>query len=544
MLNGVATLPTGDPEFTLGWGVIEWATRWLIQPDGLRAGEPWLPTDGQVQFLLWWYAVDKNGRWLYHHGALRRAKGSGKSPFAAVICLAELLGPVRLSHFDKDAPGGCVGKTVDMPLVQIAATTESQTANTMSMVRQMALKHSRVADHYVIDIGKTVFYTPTGGQLEIITSSAAAAEGARVTFAVEDETEHWRPSTGGADLASVLDRNLAKSNSRALETANAWEPGAESVAESTYEAWRAQEDGRTKGTSKILYDARIAPADTDLRKAKSLEAALAFVYEDCPWVDQKTIKERIWDLRTLPDVARRFYLNQPTAPEDAWVTPMEFKAIQATDRRIQDGEAVVMFFDGSKSNDATGLVGCAMSDGHIFTIGGWEPDPKNPESVVPVKEVDRAVENAFEKWNVIAFFADVREWESYAMDVWPSRYGDKLLVWAIPGGKKPEPVAWDMRTKDFIFTQATELCLGQIHDKSFTHDGNPMLVRHVENARRRNKRYGTVIGKESRGSRKKIDLAVCMIGARMLRRLAEDNPAWIRQNRPKSGNSGKVIVLS
>jgi hypothetical protein len=551
--DGTDTLPVGLPDLTLGWGVIEHANQWLTQPDGPGAGGPWVPTDRQARFMLWWYALDRNGRWLFHHAVRRLSKGSGKSPFAAVVALEELLGPVRLARFDKDAPGGCIGQTVPMPLVQIAATAESQTANTMRMVRQMCLKSSRVAREYSVDVGKTVFYTPTGGQLQVITSSAAAAEGAQVTFAVEDETEHWIPATGGPDLAATLDRNLAKSSSRGLETANAWEPGRESVAESTYESWRAQSEGRTKGSSSILYDAKIAPADTDLRDERSLMEGLSYVYQDCPWVDLETIRDRVYDLRTPPDVSRRYYLNQPTASEDAWTTPMDWAALEAAEtvneegvaaprRQIQDGEPIVMFFDGSKSRDATGLAGCAMSDGHIFTIGSWEPDPKDPNDEVPVSSVDGTVEKAFERWEVVAFFADVKEWEGFTKITWPDRYADKLLIHAVPGGKNPQAVAWDMRSKAFDFTAAAELTVDEMRERTFTHDGNPVMARHVENARRRLNRYGVSISKESKESPRKIDLAVCMIGARMVRRIVLASPEWQKRSKRGSGK-GRIIIL-
>ena len=65
------------------------------------------------------------------------------------------------------------------------------------------------------------------------------------------------------DLLATLDRNLRKSGSRMMETANAWEPGVGSAAEATWDAWVAQEEGRTRGASRILYDARVAPPDTE-----------------------------------------------------------------------------------------------------------------------------------------------------------------------------------------------------------------------------------------------------------------------------------------
>ena len=159
--NRLATLPEGEPTYTLGWQAWLWCRKWLIQPNGPRAGERFEPTVDQLRFLLWWYAVDpQTGEWLYNHGARRLAKGSGKSPFAAVLALIEFCAPVRLAGFKRsdDVPGWCVGKCVDMPLVQIAATAESQTANTMRMVRAFAPKGSELVREYGMDPGKTRYY--------------------------------------------------------------------------------------------------------------------------------------------------------------------------------------------------------------------------------------------------------------------------------------------------------------------------------------------------------------------------------------------------
>ena len=147
-------------------------------------------------------------------------------------------------------PGRVVGVPVAMPLVQIAATAESQTANTMRMVRAFAPKGSRVVEEHGLDPGKTVYYRLPEGTLQVITSSSTAAEGAEASFVVADETEHWRPSNGGPDLASTLADNLAKSGSRMLETCNAWVPGLDTVAEDSWDGWLAQEEGRTRGETR------------------------------------------------------------------------------------------------------------------------------------------------------------------------------------------------------------------------------------------------------------------------------------------------------
>nr|PZM98729.1 MAG: terminase [Thermocrispum agreste] len=532
----LSTLPEGVPQLTLGWEVVRWASKYLRHPNGPRAGQRWQFIDSQVRFLLWWYAVDEEGRWLFHHGVRRLAKGSGKSPFAALIALAELCAPVRVDDFDPKAPGGVRGKPVSMPWVQIAATSEAQTANTMRMVRALAAKGSRVVEEFHLDPGKTQYYKHPDGKLEVITSSATSAEGAEITFAVEDETEHWLPAGRGPELAETIDRNLAKSGSRALETCNAWEPGAGSVAEATWDAWVAQEEGRTRGTSRILYDSRIAPPDTDLADEESLMRGLEFAYGDCWWVDLRVIRDRIWDPRSKPDKSRRFYLNQPTAADDAWTTPMAWAALTDTTQVVADGEEIVAFFDGSKSRDATALIGCRVSDGYIFTLGVWEPDTAHDtESVVPVAEVDAAVARMFDRYKVLAFFGDVKEWEGFVKVTWPERYGDDLLVWAVPEGKDPQPIAWDMRSRVHDFTLACELAETEIKERRFAHDGDSRVARHVANARRRPNRWGVSIGKETPDSPLKIDAAVCVIGARMVRRLVLGSPKYKLRKKARSG---------
>lgn len=536
MADGEITLPPGLPERTLGWGVIRWIAKYLRHGNGPRAGKPFRVTDSQARFLLWFYAVDENGRWLFDRGARRWPKGSGKSPFGAAHALAEFLGPVRLDYFDDDVDGGCVGKPQPAAHVQIAATSEKQTANTMKHVRMMTPKGSRIVREYNIDTGMLRHITPDGGILEVITSSAAAAEGAEVTFAVADETEHWTPPRGGPALMEVLERNLTKTGSRLVETLNAFEFGEGSTGEATWDMYVAQRDGRTRGESRVLYDARI-PAGVDLTDEDDLLAGLLFAYGDTAdvaggWVPIRAQMNYILNGKTPASVARRFFLNQPDASTDAWTTSHEWAALADATRVVEDGEDIALFFDGSISRDATALIGCCMSDGYVFTLGVWEPDPNDDDDRVPVASVDATVERAFERYTVLGFFSDVREWESFAKVTWPERYADQLLVASVPTGKDPQTIAYDMRGRLDEFTKATELCLDEIERGMFAHDGDPRVARHVANARRRPHRNGGIaIGKESKDSPKKIDAAICVIGARMVRNQVLASKAYARRSR-------------
>lgn len=112
------------PEYSVGWDVIEWMNEYLLMPGGPRAGENFEPTLEQVRFLLWWYAVDENGKFIYRNGTLRRMKGWGKDPLCAAMALAELCGPVAFSHMDEE--GIPVGKRRHGAWIQIAAVSQDQ----------------------------------------------------------------------------------------------------------------------------------------------------------------------------------------------------------------------------------------------------------------------------------------------------------------------------------------------------------------------------------------------------------------------------------
>jgi len=549
-LDRLITLPAELPKLTLGWEAVAFGTKYLRQPNGPHAGRRWEPTLTQVRFLLHWYGVDESGEWLYRRAIRRLAKGSGKSPNAAVIALVELCANVRLKDFDVNAPGGCVGKPVSLPLVQIAATAEVQTENTMRMVRAFAPRGSRIVKDFGLDPGEKRYNKAGGGKLHVLTSSSSAAEGGEATCVIGDEPEHWLPGNRGPEFAATLADNLAKSGSRMIETCNSWEPGKGSVAEASWNAWVAQEEGRTRGSTKILYDARVAPPgailtdDADLSKGEmGVTEALEFVYDDCWWAARDAIKERIWDLQASAADSRRKYFNQPTADEDSWITPQDWAKLSAPDDVVAAGESVVLFFDGSKSRDATALIGCRMSDGFVFVVGIWEPDTAhNANDVVPVAAVDSAVIAAFEKYDVVAFFADVQEWQGFAKVTWPDRYKDQLLIMAAPSAREAQWIAWDMRSRAYDFAEAAETCLEEILQQRFTHDGNAVMARHMGNARRHDHRGRTSISKESPDSPRKVDAAVCVIGARMVRRLVLVSKEWEKRQHRGSGK-GRVILL-
>lgn len=519
-----------NPTRTLGFDALAWGVTNLLQPDGPDSGGPFIPTGEQQRFILWWYAVDATGRFLYPSGMMMRMKGAGKDPLGAFLCLVELLGPCRFAGWRED--GTPVVVPHPDPWVAVAAVSQEQTNNTMRLLPSMVSDALR--EKHGIEAHKEIWHTTTG-TLQAFASSYRALEGKRLTFTLCNETHHWVPSNQGHDIMKTIEDNSVKSRdgaSRTLAITNAHVPGEDSVAERMWDGYHDWLSGRLMGDRPpFLVDALQAPPETDLADDESLRRGILAARGDAVWLDVDRIVARVRDPRNPPERSRRMYLNQVVAAEDAWVTAYEYDACTAPHKTVSRDDEIVMFFDGSKSDDSTALVGCRVSDGHVFVIAAWDR-PGGAAGVdweVDKDAVDHAVTKAIEERNVVAFWGDVLHFEGLH-DRWSALVGPRAVLWA-QEGKYRHATAWDMRGKEKEFTLACERMAADIRaayqdrqagksvdELEFTHDGDPALRAHVLNVRRRPNRWGVGIGKEHRMSARKIDRAVCMVGARMLRR--------------------------
>lgn len=501
--------PEGWPELSLGRSVVGWVYDHLLQPDGPRAGMPWRYTNEQLQFVMWWYAVRPDGRFVYRRGTLRRMKGWGKDPVLATICAVELCGPCRFDGFSSS--GEPIAIPHPAPWVQVAAVSKDQTRNTMTLLPGIFSQDT--ITEYSVDLGKEIVYALKGrGRIEAVTSSPAALEGGRPSLVVKNENQHWKRSNDGHAMSEVIDRNLAKSRdgqARAMAITNAHEPGLDSDAERDWEAYQAVLQGRSRSEG-ILYDSLEAPPETDLADEASLRRGLYVARGDSDWLDIDRLVEEIYDPKTPVDMSRRFYLNQVWAAQDAWVAPEQWNTLKLQDHVVPPGAQITLGFDGSKSDDHSALVGVEVETDHIFTLGVWDPERYGGEA--PRELIDTMVRSAMAKYDVVGFYSDLHPWESY-VDAWTEEFGQSLLV----KSDSKHPIAFDMRSRTKEITFSTEALHDAIVEGVLTHSDDPGLNQHIYNARRRPNAYGVAIGKEHRESARKIDGAVSAILARKAR---------------------------
>lgn len=439
---------------------------------------------------------------------------------------------------------------VDNPTawVQIAAVSKDQTRTTMRLFPSLITKRCKREFH--MQIGRELIYAYNGSRvLEAVTSSPRSLEGARGSMIIKNETHHWLENNDGHEMAAVIDRNSAKSaggTSRALSITNAYEPSEDSVAQREREAWELMDAGKTLASG-LLYDSLEAPPEAPLT-AEAAPAVVAAVRGDSTWLDVERVCASIMDPRNPPSRSRRFWFNQVIAAEDAWVTPQDFELCQAHEGvpPLAPGDETVIFLDCSKSDDSTAIVGCRLSDGLVVTLGLWQKPPgeRGKGWTAPREKVDETIGRIMQAYRVVAFWGDPshtledesgeRFWDDL-FDRWHRKYGASLEVWADTSRTRGHSIMWDMaapsRAEQFV--AAAELCNTEIEEHTLIHDGDARLKQHARNARRYPTRWGISLWKGHRESPRKIDLAVCMVGARMLRRIVLNNPSRKRRRTGK-----------
>ena len=205
---------------------------------------------------------------------------------------------------------------------------------------------------------------------------------------------------------------------------------------------------------------------------------------------------------------QRYRLNQwvRLAGED-FISPYHWhEALR--DEGIPDGAEICVGFDGSVSGDATGLVAVDVNTGTMKVLALWEPDPSDPEWTVDRDDVNAAIEQMFEKYQVKMLWAD------------PSFYEPDVLAWSKKWRRKVERIP---PTNHRMAPMAQQF-LADLVAKEIGHNGDPALQRHVLNA------VATDTGsfkKEKKNSPRKVDLLACAIlanGARHATQARQKNP--------------------
>lgn len=494
---------------TLGPHVCEFIEENLVFGPGDLRGEPAILDPEKRGLIYRAYEIFPKGHKNAGRRRFRRVgwslrKGSAKTELAAWIAACELHpdAPVRCHGWDRDdpIPGG-----VTDPYIPMIAYSEEQSEELAYGTLLSVLGEGPLAPDFDLGLSRIIRKDGTGRAVAL-SGAPGPRDGARTTFQVFDETHrmtHARQKKAHRTMLANLPKRRG-ADPWSLETTTAPSPGEGSVAENTMNYAEQVASGKITD-SKLFFFHRQASDSHNLETKKGLrEAIIEASGPVAGWSDVDGIVEQWQDPTADTTYLERVWLNRPVKSSDRAFGLDEWSGLADEDHEPPAGALITIGFDGARVRDATALVGTEVETGFQFLIGLWEKPYAATDWEVPVDQVRRAVDDAFERWNVWRMYADPPYWET-VVDEWAGKYGDSVVIlwWT----NRNRPIAYAVRGF------ANAIARGEL-----SHDGNQELARHIGNATRKDLRIRDdedkplwCIQKERPDSPKKIDAAMAAV---------------------------------
>ncbi|MFF7610737.1 hypothetical protein [Streptomyces lavendulae] len=515
----MATGPEFVVDFPTLWVAADWIEHHCVVPDGFRKGEPFEMYDWQLWATINHYRIRPGATRgqlapAFHNrrSQVVAPQKTGKGPWTAALCALEGVGPALFHGFAEGGelydcrawgcgcgwhyeyePGEPMGRPWPTPLVQITAFSEEQTDNVYRPLQSM-IRYGPLGE--LMKVGEQFIRLPNDGRIDVVTSSAQSRLGNPVTFVLQDETQLWNPVNKMTRVATTQRRGAAGMGGRSLETTNAWDPSEDSVAENTALAAAKVKD--------IFRFHRLPPASLSYANKADRRRIHRAVYSGSTHVDLDAIEAEAAELLIKdPGQAERFYGNRIVAGLGAWLE-RHFWDARADERELPPpGTRIVLGFDGSDMDDWTAV--------RAETLDGfqWTPtygpdqrptiwDPADWDGQTPRLEVDAAVADLMERYDVVRMYADPPYWET-EVDTWADRYGEKKVVrWYTWRTVQMHAAA------ERLLTDVTK------KDSTFRHDGCELTAGNVANARKSARPGGRYVLRKA-ALHQKIDAAVSSV---------------------------------
>jgi phage terminase large subunit-like protein len=193
--------------------------------------------------------------------------------------------------------------------------------------------------------------------------------------------------------------------------------------------------------------------------------------------------------------------NQWVSSQNAWLPAGLWNTLRAEVDVSLDAD-IVLGVDGSFSGDATVIVAVTVpktkeEKPHVFLVKAWEKQPTDQDDWrVDTLDVERTI---------IDFCQKYRNTREIAFD--PFRWQRTMAVLMESG----LPVVEWPSTSVRRMIPATQKVFDAVTEGTLTHDGNPVLSRHLDNCMLKIDNMGARIVKESRASSRRIDAAVAFV---------------------------------
>lgn len=239
-----------------------------------------------------------------------------------------------------------------------------------------------------------------------------------------------------------------------------------------------------------------APLDADHREESTWIAA------NPGYGDLNSKDDFVSMVRRTPEAEfRTKRCNQWVSSQNAWLPAGVWDTLKA-DVDVPLDADIILGVDGSFNGDTTAIVGVTVPKSvedkpHIFLVKAWEKQPTDSDDWrVDTLEVEQTIQafcQSHPRVREIAF--DPFRWQRSMMAL--QDLGLPVVEWPSTSARR--------------MVGACQKVFDSVTEATLTHDGDPLLARHLDNCKLKIDNLGARIVKESRASNRRIDAAVAFV---------------------------------
>ena len=442
-----------------------------------RSGEQLLLRDWQRSLLTDLFAEDENGMLAHRTALVGMPRKNGKSALGSSLALWSL--------FLGDDGGE----------VYSCAAEKEQARIVFADAKRMIEASPDLSDNVKI-YRDAIEVVDTHSVYRVLSAEAYSKEGLSPTFVVFDEL-HASPNRELFDVMALgmgarREPMLLSITTAGVKTDNTGQDG---VAYSLYQYGQrvARKEVDDPSFFMAWWEADAEASHLDPKTWEQANPAYGDLnsHEDFVAMSKRTPEAEFRTKRC----------NQWVSSQTAWLPSGKWDELVETDELNAEDE-YVLGFDGSFNNDCTVIVGCRLprddeDKPYLFLWKAWEKQPTDKDEWrVDTLEVEGAI---------LDFVSKFPKTFEVACD--PFRWQRSMQVLAEQG----VPIVEYPSTSVRRMVPACQKFYENVTEEKLTHDGNPMMTRHLSNAVVKVDAYGPRIVKEHRNSPRKIDAAVAGI---------------------------------
>jgi len=406
-------------------------------------GQPFRLMQWQRDFLNDLYECDEAGNLTYRWALLGVPKGNGKSPLAACDALYHLLG----DPYEED------------PWVVCAAASDKQADIVFNACRTMC-ELSPPLNEATIRYRWEIKKKGAPGKIERVAASNGKLDGKLISKLYMDELhewtlENWTILQGGA---------RKRPRSQVVQTTTAGFDK-ESICYREYEKGLRIQAGQSE-IDNYLFRWYGMPEGADHRDPAAWEACN-------PSYGVIITEDMLADaVANIPESQfRRYHGNQWVEAEELWLPYGAWEACKVKPFELEVGFPTFVGWDASTKRDSTAVLTGQWREDRLYVKAKIWERPLDPNSN-PVEEWDIPFEE------VLAYVRDM--WRTYKAREIP--FDPQFVTWAASALVAEGAPMIEFFQNDSRMIPATQVTYDAILNKTFAHDGDPVLARHMRSA--------------------------------------------------------------